>query len=62
MTIRKDYTKEELDQWYKYILQVNNGYHMAEHDVKDLLRLNHIIMESCHDIHNKNMLGSLINS
>ena len=56
MTIRKDYTKYTLDQWYKYVLQVNNGYHMSEYDKLEFLRLNHLIMESCHDIHNDSML------
>jgi hypothetical protein len=55
MTIRKEYTKADLEKWYELILQVNNGYHMEKSDNEELIRLNHLIMESCHDIHNESM-------
>lgn len=56
MTYRKDYTKYTIDRWYKLVLQVNNGYHMEEYDKLEMLRLNHLIMETCHDVYNDSML------
>ena len=48
-------TKKELDTWYKWYKQYKNGYHMSDSDWHELVRLNHLVMESCHDVHNKNM-------
>ena len=52
MTIRKDFTQQELIEWYRLILQVNNGYHMEKVDKERIIQLNFRIMEACHDIHN----------
>lgn len=49
-------TKETLNEWYELREQVQNGWHMSDSDKKELLRLNHLVMEACHKIHNDNML------
>jgi hypothetical protein len=51
-------TKEEVLQWYKLmtnekIVSKSIGF---ESDYQELIRLNHLIMEASHDIHNANML------
>jgi len=51
--------KDELNEWYKWLKQYENGYHLSENDKRELLRLNHIVMEKVHKIHNENMLGEL---
>jgi len=48
--------KKELNQWYALLKQVKNGYHMSDNDKRELLSLNHRLMEDVHDIHNKSML------
>ena len=48
--------KEELNNWYTLMKQFKNGYHLSRHDWMELLRLNHLIMEVSHEIHNYNML------
>lgn len=50
-------TKEELEQWWILREQVLNGWHMSENDKKELIRLNHLVLEASQDIHNSNMLG-----
>ncbi len=47
--------KTELLEWFILLKQLDNGYHMEKSDWLELIRLNHIIMEKCHAIHNKNM-------
>jgi hypothetical protein len=49
-------TKEELEQWWILREQVLNGWHMSENDKKELIRLNHLVLEASQDIHNSNML------
>ena len=49
-------TKEELKEWYLLREQVVNGWHLEPSDKQQLLRLNHLVMEACHKIHNDNML------
>ncbi len=49
-------TKKELNQWYDLHKQIVNGYHLSKDDWQDLIRLNHLVMETSHAIHNKNML------
>lgn len=49
-------TKQELNQWWTLRKQIVNGYHMSDNDYKELIRLNHLVMEACHKIHNDNML------
>lgn len=48
--------KEDLNKWYMLYKQVKNGYHMEPIDWRELIRLNHLIMEATHEIHNNNML------
>lgn len=54
-------TKEELNEWYLLRNQLINGYHMEPSDTKELIRLNHLVMEASHYIHNKNMTEGLCN-
>lgn len=49
-------TKKELQEWFVLYKQVNNGHQMEKSDWVKLVRLNHLIMETSHEIHNKNML------
>ena len=49
-------TKEELDKWYQLRQQVVNGYHLEPSDKQELIRLNHLVLEATHKIHNDNML------
>jgi hypothetical protein len=51
-------TKKELLDWYNLKKQVDNGYHMEKSDWQELIRLNHLVMEASHKIHNDNMLKS----
>ena len=50
-------TTQELKQWDTLRKQYKNGYHLSVSDWKELIRLNHLIMEASHDIHNSNMLA-----
>jgi hypothetical protein len=49
-------TKKDLNNWYTLRIQFINGYHMEPWEWQELIRLNHLVMEATHDIHNKNML------
>ena len=49
----------ELNDWYILIKQVENDYHLSDSDKQELLRLNHRVMETANNIHNKNMLNDL---
>ena len=49
-------TRLELKEWDKAQRQYKNGYHLSDSDWRELVRLNHLIMEISHDIHNNNML------
>lgn len=51
--------KYELEQWYALLKQIKNGYHMSDYDLKELVRLNHLVMEEAHKVHNDNMLNIL---
>jgi len=51
--------KYELIEWYKLLIQLKNGYHLSENDKTELIRLNHLVMEESHKIHNDNMLNNL---
>lgn len=46
----------DLMEWYKLRDQVVNGWVLSKQDQKDLVRLNHLVMEASHNIHNDNML------
>ena len=48
-------TNIELKEWHLLQKQVKNGYHMEKTDWNDLIKLNHLVMEASHEIHNKNM-------
>ena len=49
-------TKQELNQWFTLREQVKNGWHLSENDWRELIRLNHLVMDATHEIHNHNML------
>ena len=50
-------TKKDLNEWYKLRIQYVNGYHLEPSDWRELVRLNHLVMEASHEIHNHNMLN-----
>jgi hypothetical protein len=52
----KPMTKSDLNEWYKLREQLINGWYLSESDKQELIRLNHLVMEACHKIHNDNML------
>lgn len=49
----------ELNDWHLLLKQLINGYHMSVQDKKELVRLNQLVMEQCHKVHNGNMMGTL---
>ena len=49
-------TQSELALWFESYKQYKNGYHMSKHDWMEFLKLNHLVMEASHEIHNENML------
>ena len=49
-------TKQEFDRWYELREQIVNGWHMEKSDWQELIRLNHLVMEASHKIHNDNMM------
>lgn len=52
--------KQELDQWYRLQKQLRiqriSSWNMDKSDYQELIRLNHLVMEASHKIHNDNML------
>lgn len=51
--------KSDLAEWDTLLNQLRNDYHMSDWDKKELIRLNHLVMETCQDIHNTNMLEGI---
>ena len=49
-------TKELLERWETLNSQLENGYHLSNWDMSELIRLNHLLMEKVHKIHNDSML------
>ena len=49
-------TKDELKEWSILQIQFKNGYHLSKNDWQTLVRLNHLVLEATHKIHNVNML------
>ena len=49
-------TDQEYKDWLKLAKQFKNGYHLSKNDWKELLRLNHLLMELSHKIHNENQM------
>ena len=45
--------KLDLDRWYK----LNKLVELTHEEVRELVRINHLVMEVCHNIHNLDMLG-----
>lgn len=52
-------TKNELNEWYLLYQQYINSWHLETSDKRELIRLNHLVMEASHKIHNDNMLNNL---
>ena len=48
-------TKAELLTWWELLQQVKNGWHVETFDKQELIRLNHLVMEEAHKIHNDNI-------
>ena len=48
-------TKQDLNKWWMLRQQIINGYHMEPIDKRELISLNHTLMEAVHEIHNDNM-------
>ena len=52
-------SKEEIKEYFVLLNQYKKGYHLSNNDKQELIRMNHLIMEDCHMIHNDNMLRNL---
>ena len=48
--------KEERKEYFVLLDQYKQGYHLSKEDKANLIRLNHLIMEDAHIVHNDNML------
>lgn len=42
-------------EWFNLYKQYKNGYHMSDSDIKELVRLNHILIFTVHEVHNESM-------
>lgn len=52
----QDLPQEEFHQWYALREQAANDGDLSNSDKSELIRLNHLVMEAAHEIHNANML------
>lgn len=50
--------KEQLDKWFELITTIKAGVKLNYYDYSELLRLNQLVMEASHKIHNDNMLSA----
>lgn len=50
-------TEDELKNWWTLREQFINGWHLSKSDWNELVRLNHLVMEASHKIHNDSMLN-----
>lgn len=48
--------------WFNLYKQYKNGYHMSDNDIKELVRLNHTIIEPVHEVHNESMSKNSFNN
>ena len=53
--------EQDLKDFYKLYTKYKNG-NIEVSDLRELLRLNLLVMEVCHEIHNKNMVENLMAS
>ena len=51
--------EEERKEYFILLNQYKNSYHLTKNDKKELIRLNHLIMEDAHMIHNDNMMDRI---
>ena len=51
--------KEEIKEYFILLNQYKNCYHLTNNDKQELIRLNHLIMEDAHMIHNANMMNRI---
>jgi len=49
--------EEERKEYFILLNQYKNNYHLSKSDKSELIRLNHLIMEDAHMIHNNNMMN-----
>ena len=56
--VKKTMNNQELIEWRELQKQFNNGYHLSKDERRELLRLNHLVMEISHEIHNHSMLNN----
>lgn len=54
-------SKQTFNEWYTLLKQLDNGYHLSIHDMHELIRLNHEVLEIANNVHNSNMLNNLQN-
>jgi len=51
--------KRERKEYFMLLNQYKNGLHLSSNDKRELIFLNHLIMEDAHRVHNDNMLNIL---
>ena len=49
----------DIKEWGQYLVTLRRGWPMSDSAKRELIRLNHLIMETCSDIHNTNMIEGL---
>ncbi len=48
--------RQTVNEWFNLMKQYQNGYRLSESDWIELKRLNHLVMEKCHEIHNNSQI------
>lgn len=48
----------DIKDWASLLVTVRRGWPMSASAYRELVRLNHLVMETSGDIHNDNMMGS----
>lgn len=49
-------SSKDIKEWSQYLVTLRRGWPMSESAHHELIRLNHLIMETSADIHNDNIL------
>lgn len=61
MKYNNNMKKQDLNNWYKLLKQLNNGKmknsYSKDEDYRELIRLNHLVMEATNKIHNDHMMS-----
>lgn len=50
---------KDIKEWGQYLVTLRRGWPMSESAKRELVRLNHLVMETTNDIHNANNMEGL---